>query len=55
MGQLCSARRPKKRPPCEAATVGLFERFSRDGVLIGLGVGAGKMLGAKRNVKTTVH
>ena len=42
---MSSARRPKRRPPCGAARFELVEGYSRDGVLIGLGVGARESVG----------
>ena len=50
MRGLYSAKPPKRRPPCGVAQgLGLVEEFSRDGVLIGLGVEGGH--GVERNVE----
>ena len=42
---LCSARRATSKNPCGAAGVGLVAGYSRDGVVIGFRVGAGKGVG----------
>ena len=49
-GGLCSDRRPKRRPPCGVAQgFRLVEEFSRGGVHIRFGVGAGTSV--KKNVE----